>query len=330
MPDDFAIFTQVRTNIEGLGGKADGFPVEQHALEMTITSHPIETGAKIVDHAVKQPEKVSLEGVVSDLTPFESTSSDPVVRNAEAWQTIVKMMEGRQLVTVSSPIHIYTNMVITRATSRRDHSTGRGLVFSVDLEEIKFPSDEKAKFTAASFSSDSTSPAASRLAKTSIGREFVRRYIPEPIAQLAPKKVTELEGVVPLDIDAAQLGSTGKTLDFLTFEPKPFPPFIPPTSGPDPDSVSGSSFRGLVKGVKNLRDRIREHQKILDKQNAITVKNLGKISAPLNRLNSILGRRAARGNLPGLSSIHSRTRSLSNIIQQVSYKKNSMLGVFTI
>ena len=133
---DFALISQTSTSIAALQGKVDGFPEEEHNLEVSLTGYPVESGATITDHAVKLPDKLTLTGYVSDLLPIEETPNPPNVRNAEAWRTIINLMERRERVSIVTPIRVYRNMIITKATAPISVQTGRSLRFTLELVEL--------------------------------------------------------------------------------------------------------------------------------------------------------------------------------------------------
>ena len=49
--------------------KLDATTSEAHTSEMTITDNPIESGALVSDHAIRQPAQVTITGVVVDYVP---------------------------------------------------------------------------------------------------------------------------------------------------------------------------------------------------------------------------------------------------------------------
>ena len=141
----FAIFPQgptqpVPTRIPVLTGKVDAYPTEEHRIEVTTTTYPVESGASLTDNAFKQPERLKLTGWVSDLLP----ASDAVAnirlddRSRSAWALIIDLMEDRLPVTVVTHLRTYRDMLITKAVAPVDVRTGRSLRFTLDLQEVLF------------------------------------------------------------------------------------------------------------------------------------------------------------------------------------------------
>ena len=80
----------------------------------------------MTDNAVKLPDKLRLEGWVSDGLPAagtdDATTSDQ--RRTETWQTIVTLMEQRELLEVVTLLKTYQNMIITSARTELNDIDG--------------------------------------------------------------------------------------------------------------------------------------------------------------------------------------------------------------
>ena len=162
MPDpNFAIYPRTRTEIGALAGRVDGYPVEEHRLDLTLTHNPVERGATLTDNAVKGQEKLRLQGWVSDLQPAPGNvlSHD---RAADTWAAIVNLFVARELVEVVTALKVYRDMVIKRAIAPVDKMTGRALRFTIDLAQVLFANTEIVRVSA-----DAVDPAGPAAARTS-------------------------------------------------------------------------------------------------------------------------------------------------------------------
>ena len=134
----FAIYQG--TSIVALGRTVDGYYAEEHKLKVSKTSFPVESGASLVDHAVREPTKLKLQGWVSDLMP--SADAAPTTHHTErstaAWLEILRVMDDRQPLTVVTALAIYDSMLITSVTAPVDRTTGLSLQFTIELEEVLF------------------------------------------------------------------------------------------------------------------------------------------------------------------------------------------------
>ena len=118
-----------RTSIEALTGVIDGFPRTDHELLVSKTSHPVEGGGSVTDHATVQPTRLSLTGFVGDLSAVD--------RSASAWERVESLLREREPVTVVTSWRVYNRMVLLRAHTSRGRDVGKALVFTLDLEELQ-------------------------------------------------------------------------------------------------------------------------------------------------------------------------------------------------
>ena len=94
---------------------------EQHSASLGITEQPIETGAKVTDHAYVEPKRLSLE--IAD-------------ENAVATHgALLRLQESRIPFTIISGLKIYSNMLIKSIRADRDVRTSNILSGTVELQE---------------------------------------------------------------------------------------------------------------------------------------------------------------------------------------------------
>lgn len=94
---------------------------ENHRSSLGITENPIETGAKITDHAYVEPKRLELE--------FADANA------AATYNALVRFQEARVPFTVVSGLYVYTNMLIKGLSADRDHKTANVLSGKVELQE---------------------------------------------------------------------------------------------------------------------------------------------------------------------------------------------------
>lgn len=151
---------------------------EDHALEATVTEHPVENGATVNDHVRNLPRKGSLTGLVTNyplkgapklpewfmdklgsmsrnyLDTFAAqygirrdqgpTAADfedlarPQNRAMNTWLLFKALMTDRVPVTIITGLEKYTDVVVTKVSTTRSSSTGDALEFRVDFQEIQF------------------------------------------------------------------------------------------------------------------------------------------------------------------------------------------------
>lgn len=100
----------------------DCFLSERHSSELDITEIPIETGAKITDHAVIVPKRLTLD--VADAGA------------AATYAALVAFQETRVPFTLVTGLTVYNNLLIKRIDADRDAQFSRILRCRCDLQEI--------------------------------------------------------------------------------------------------------------------------------------------------------------------------------------------------
>lgn len=132
MPNDpnFALYHTGESSIPALEGYVDLYFDEKHEVTVSKTRQPLESGATLTDHAVRVPNRLTLQGLVSDLHVRGAQ------RSAEAWRRIRSMADARTQFDIITPLGIYTNMMLLNAETTRNVRTGEGLLFKLELEEV--------------------------------------------------------------------------------------------------------------------------------------------------------------------------------------------------
>lgn len=97
---------------------------EEHESEMEIAEHPVESGAKISDHAWRTPYRVTLESVVDG------------ARAVAAFQQILAVQETAEPFSLVTGLKVYPNMLIKRISATRDKEHGRVLKFEAECQEV--------------------------------------------------------------------------------------------------------------------------------------------------------------------------------------------------
>ena len=181
MPQDFALYPQARTSIAALRGLADGFPSEEHRLDLDTTENPVESGSTLTDNAVERRKRLRLEMWVSDVLAAPGSSVSPT-RPAEAWAIISDLFANRSPVTVTTALQVYTDMLIVRAVAPRNRQTGGSLRVTMDLAQVLFADTDLARFPPARVDPDG--PAADRTSQVDGGDRSSPAVAPLPSSVL--------------------------------------------------------------------------------------------------------------------------------------------------
>ena len=137
-----ALSSALFRSVQPLSAIADGFISEEHAVRISKTSYPVETGGSLVDHAVVQPRTLKLAGWVSDLLAPEGRRGNPS-RGIDAWLQLTRLIETREPFLVVTMLGVYPSMLITSLKAPVDRTTGRALRFELELEEVQFRALER-------------------------------------------------------------------------------------------------------------------------------------------------------------------------------------------
>ena len=106
----------------------------EHSRELRRTEHPIQSSssapvASITDHAFLLPARVTLEIGMSDaMESYDNSNwSGSLSKSVSAYQLLVKLQQERTLVTLSTRLDTYANMVLETISSADDVKTRHGL-----------------------------------------------------------------------------------------------------------------------------------------------------------------------------------------------------------
>lgn len=118
--------------IEGaVSFEADLTMEELHERSAEVTQHPVESGGTISDHVILQPERLRLDGFVTD-----ARLRDPeATRTQSAFADLDTAWSSGQLVQVVTARKTYQDMVITRLDLPYDRP--ESMEFSVELQQVK-------------------------------------------------------------------------------------------------------------------------------------------------------------------------------------------------
>lgn len=108
----------------------------EHSSNITVTQHPVQSGASVSDHAYREPDEVRLEIGMSDAAVFAGDTSHSV----NAYTQLRAIMEQREPITLITRLRTYQNMVITSMTVPDDYTTMNALKASIALQEVRIVS----------------------------------------------------------------------------------------------------------------------------------------------------------------------------------------------
>lgn len=115
---------------------------EVHEWMAEATMNPVESGSPITDHVIEQPDKLRINGFVSDkpLTSSQSfiDSFGAGGNSASVFDLLNSIIKARQVVTVYTKYKLYDNMIMTNLTIPRDVNIGNALEFTAEFVNVRF------------------------------------------------------------------------------------------------------------------------------------------------------------------------------------------------
>lgn len=110
-----------------------------HDQTIHRTEHPVQTGAAITDHAYAAPSKVHMELGVSDAMDLFSANmwgGSATSSSVNAFEALRNIARSRIVITLSTRLHVYTNMLVELVSAEETSKTIASGRFSISFSEI--------------------------------------------------------------------------------------------------------------------------------------------------------------------------------------------------
>lgn len=104
----------------------------EHKSSVSVTSHPVQYGASIVDHAINEPDEVMLSVGMTDT--MEGVDSN---HSVNAFAKLKQITESRKVVSLVTRLGRYENMLITSLSAPDDYTTMYGLKANIIFTHIE-------------------------------------------------------------------------------------------------------------------------------------------------------------------------------------------------
>lgn len=127
---------------------------EDHADEVAVSRHPVDTGAPIADHAYRLPASVVCTfGWGSQSSSINSLLSGSPLRgrrtSAEVYQQFLDWMAARKILSLSTGKRLYPAVLITGLKTSSTVDTENALVLEITFEEVLLVSPSETTLEAA-------------------------------------------------------------------------------------------------------------------------------------------------------------------------------------
>lgn len=133
----FQQLLMVKTNLGGYFFDAVFSVDTEHSL--TVTQHPVQTGANISDHAFVNPIRMTMQVGVSDAMAYRAGTNyggDGKTKSVQAYRLLCKLQELRIPMQVVTRLNTYQNMLIESIDVSDDVSTLCALKATVNLVQV--------------------------------------------------------------------------------------------------------------------------------------------------------------------------------------------------
>lgn len=122
----------------------DATLTESHEYRSQVTAFPVESGVTISDHIRNEPERISLEGFVTNSpvksygTPFKPDMWREQGENrAElAFNELMRIRDDRELVTIVTGLRKYSDMALESIVFPRSNRIGQVLQFTANFVHV--------------------------------------------------------------------------------------------------------------------------------------------------------------------------------------------------
>lgn len=148
-----------------LGLELDVVISESPEYKATPTRFPVESGAKITDHVLVEPRRLSIEGIVTATPAIPLGGLRGLISPnapADAHEYLKQLLETREPFTFVGGLEVYENMVLTSYTPVRTSKTSDALEFRATMEQIAIVSTELVPATNFKEPGESAAAAANR------------------------------------------------------------------------------------------------------------------------------------------------------------------------
>lgn len=130
----------------------------EHNQRMIKTQHPVQTGANISSHAFKLPARLLMYVGMSDaMAAAVQWPGNNKSKSVSAYQTILALEKARTLITVTTRLQTYRNMLITDISPRESAQTIAGLRARIEFEEVMLATVSEGPATSSARPNDTNS-----------------------------------------------------------------------------------------------------------------------------------------------------------------------------
>lgn len=115
-----------------------------HQTSLTITQHPVETGAAISDHSYVNPRRFSFDVGMTDTIAANNVPGFPS-RSISAYNLLLNMQESRQPLTLVTKYGTYNNILIESIDVSDNYVTKYAMRATITLQQLILTNEQNFK-----------------------------------------------------------------------------------------------------------------------------------------------------------------------------------------
>lgn len=114
---------------------------EMHSDQVTVTNHPVDTGADLSDHAIIQPTTVTCTFAWSDSSRAINSALDGSILQGlettkDVYEKLLALMRARQPLRLSTGKRAYENVIITALKTTSSVETESSAIIEITFQEV--------------------------------------------------------------------------------------------------------------------------------------------------------------------------------------------------
>jgi hypothetical protein len=135
-------YTPIRTSIVMVDGSKwtfDAVDNIKYTSPSKITQFPVENKASISDHVINENPKLSFEGYFSEANSKAYQGRDDHTHST-FYKALLAMRDARSVVTITTPLDVYPNMIVDTVEFNRSAQTGTGICVNLSFQKVRWVS----------------------------------------------------------------------------------------------------------------------------------------------------------------------------------------------
>jgi len=104
-----------------------------------ITQFPVENKASISDHVINENPKLTFEGYFSEANSKSYQGRDNHTHST-FYKALLAMRDARSVVTITTPLDVYPNMIVDTVEFERSAQTGIGICVNLSFQKVRWVS----------------------------------------------------------------------------------------------------------------------------------------------------------------------------------------------